>query len=249
MWPARHEPRPGRNGTRRSRLTSGPALPLTGSSGGSASCLAAWTGCYCRATRAALPGAPVQHGLMTKHFPSDFYVTCATVIPVLFLAVAVQGRMYESVVRATRRADMTAFRYELMQNYLSGPGRDLSAPGRTRLLLRARADLASVATLALLYVAALILIAGGAGEALALWILYRGSEVSGGRPVVLGSTLVLVAVVVTAPFLTNWSAPSQRRQLASALISAATRPVKFRIDPGKASESPAPRQDKEGGEP
>ena len=186
---------------------------------------------------------------MAKHFPSDFYVTCATVIPVLFLAVAVQGRVYESVVRALRRADMTAFRYELAQRSWSGSGRDLSAPGRAGLLLRARADLAGVATLALLYVAALILIAGGAGEALALWILYRGSEVSGGRPVVLGSTLVLVAVVVTAPFLANWSAPSERRQLVSALISAATRPVKFVVDPGKAAESPAPREDKEAGEP
>jgi len=37
---------------------------------------------------------------MAKNFNADFYVTCATVIPVLFLAVAVQGRAYESVLRS-----------------------------------------------------------------------------------------------------------------------------------------------------
>ena len=40
-------------------------------------------------------------GWSTKHFPSDFYVTCATVIPVLFLAYAVQGRVYGSLLRAS----------------------------------------------------------------------------------------------------------------------------------------------------
>jgi hypothetical protein len=32
----------------------------------------------------------------------DFYVTCATVIPVLFLAVAVEGRTFESLVTTPR---------------------------------------------------------------------------------------------------------------------------------------------------
>ena len=31
---------------------------------------------------------------MTEKFNADFYVTCATVIPVLFLAAAVQGQAF-----------------------------------------------------------------------------------------------------------------------------------------------------------
>lgn len=42
-------------------------------------------------------------GPVAKNFSPDFYVTCATVIPVFFLAVAVQGRAYESVLRAIWR--------------------------------------------------------------------------------------------------------------------------------------------------
>jgi hypothetical protein len=33
---------------------------------------------------------------MTETFNADFYVTCATVIPVLYLAVVVQGRGHTS---------------------------------------------------------------------------------------------------------------------------------------------------------
>jgi hypothetical protein len=37
------------------------------------------------------------------NYPSDFYVTTATVIPVLFLALVVQGRTYEEMAKATAR--------------------------------------------------------------------------------------------------------------------------------------------------
>ena len=42
--------------------------------------------------------------LVANNFPSDFYVTCASVIPVLFLALAVQGRVYEWVLSLNRSA-------------------------------------------------------------------------------------------------------------------------------------------------
>jgi hypothetical protein len=42
-----------------------------------------------------------------QSFNADFYVTCATVIPVLFLAVAVQGRAYESMLRSAQRRPQT----------------------------------------------------------------------------------------------------------------------------------------------
>jgi hypothetical protein len=37
---------------------------------------------------------------VTKHFNADFYITCATVIPVLYLALAVQGGTYEAMLKA-----------------------------------------------------------------------------------------------------------------------------------------------------
>jgi hypothetical protein len=43
-------------------------------------------------THAAAPAAPAFNGL--------FYATAATIIPVLFLAIAVQGRGYENLMKA-----------------------------------------------------------------------------------------------------------------------------------------------------
>ena len=44
---------------------------------------------------------------MAKGYDSDFYVVCATVIPVLFLAAAVQGNAYKNVLGAATRAAVT----------------------------------------------------------------------------------------------------------------------------------------------
>ena len=41
--------------------------------------------------------------LMAESFYPDFYVTCATVIPVLLLVVAVQARTYESALAREQR--------------------------------------------------------------------------------------------------------------------------------------------------
>jgi hypothetical protein len=41
--------------------------------------------------------APAQHALP---FNAVFYATIATIIPVLFLAIAVQGRLYEDLIKA-----------------------------------------------------------------------------------------------------------------------------------------------------
>jgi len=40
---------------------------------------------------------------MTEKFNADFYVTCATVIPVLFLAAAVQGQAFAFLLQRARR--------------------------------------------------------------------------------------------------------------------------------------------------
>jgi hypothetical protein len=131
---------------------------------------------------------------MTKNFPADFYVTCATVIPVLFLAVAVQGRTYESVLRASVRADALTGRRDAQLARI-GP----SLPKRARRSLQRRAGLADVTSLFLLNIAVVIVAAGSIGEGLALWTLYQGSEVSGMRPWVFGLTMFLVLATVAGP--------------------------------------------------
>lgn len=41
---------------------------------------------------------------MAEKFNADFYVTCATVIPVLFLAAAVQGQAFVFLLQRARRS-------------------------------------------------------------------------------------------------------------------------------------------------
>jgi len=116
---------------------------------------------------------------MAKNFPADFYVTCATVIPVLYLAGAVQGTIWESLMQAA------------------------SAGVRARLKGRItyRITLTPTPTVSMLLAAAAMYIglAGGVGEFLALLALYRGSEVPIQRVIVLVATLILVFAVVTLP--------------------------------------------------
>jgi hypothetical protein len=43
---------------------------------------------------------------MSHNYPSDFYVTTATVIPVLYLAIAVQGPAYQNMLKAAHRTNL-----------------------------------------------------------------------------------------------------------------------------------------------
>ena len=134
---------------------------------------------------AAWPAVTVA--FMTKHFPSDFYITCATVIPVLFLAVAVQGRAYEAVLRAS----LSAAQARLGEQWT----RQLTPLLKSRLLK---------------FTAYAIVVAGGFGELVALLVLYRGYEHPGERTTVLAATLVLVAAVASGPI---WASVQLRHEL------------------------------------
>jgi hypothetical protein len=118
---------------------------------------------------------------MAKNFPSDFYVTCATVIPVLFLAVAVQGRAYEAMLRV------------VAENSRRSPG---SWGG----LLRDTAT-----SMFFIWFAWLIVLAGAFGEFYALLALYRESEFHlfrlESRATVFAATLILVVAVAAGPLL------------------------------------------------
>ena len=112
---------------------------------------------------------------MAKDFNADFYITCATVIPVLFLAVAVQGQAYEAVLISARHQARTG-RHDRRISKLSS--------GFWSWLLR--------------LVAYAILLAGVVGELGALLTLYDGRE-GGAKLFVLLSTLALVIAVAAGP--------------------------------------------------
>ena len=108
---------------------------------------------------------------MAKHFNADFYITCATVIPVLFLGLVVQGGTYEDMLRAALEA---AHRQ----------------PGRIR---------EAAAPQLLPTVAYLSLMAGLLGEVFALLALFHQSDTSTDRAVILGLTTFLLVVVASGP--------------------------------------------------
>lgn len=127
--------------------------------------------------------------------PSDFYIACATVIPVLFLALAVQGRTYADLMRA---AD--PFR----SGALARPG-GKGAPtpkGQWRVTL---VPLISAVA------GGMVLVSGGVGESFAIWALYSRSDTREIRLFVLLMTLVLVAVVVFVAMVAAASSPGERK--------------------------------------
>jgi hypothetical protein len=113
---------------------------------------------------------------VAKSFDSDFYVTCATIIPVLFLAVAVQGRSYGSLLERSLAV-----------------AQDVRGDGWRQKLWP------YIASRLLKFLAYTIWIAGGLGEGLALTVLYRSSATPDDRMMVYLATLVLVAAVATGP--------------------------------------------------
>jgi preprotein translocase subunit SecG len=103
-------------------------------------------------------------------FQGDFYVACATVIPVLMLAFVVQGGTYESMLEAAAKA--------------------ARAPDGSR---------DRFAALLLPRAAGAALTAAVVGEVGALVGLYRGADTSAQRLITLLATLLLMIVVIAAP--------------------------------------------------
>jgi hypothetical protein len=116
-------------------------------------------------------------GAVAPVFNATFYATGATVIPVLFLALAVQGRGFGELLRAA-----TTAREEAAANKRRDPV--LLFPPRV-----------------LLAAAWVIMAAGVVGEGVAMWDLYFGSASGLDGITVLAATLVLLLAVVTGPLL------------------------------------------------
>jgi hypothetical protein len=107
----------------------------------------------------------------SKSFPTVFYATAATIIPVLFLAIAVQGRIYESIV--TRAAE-----------YIRSARTGWTSYQRF---------VAVQASALIMAVAGILLTSAVFGEILALFLLARGGSDNGGvRNFVMSSAAALV---------------------------------------------------------
>ena len=110
-------------------------------------------------------------------FNHDFYVTGGTVIPVLFLALTLQGRTFTDLMLANPAANLE-FSAGALAVALAGP-----------------------------LLAAAITAAGSLGEILALQALYDGSASTRTAEGLLGITIFLVLVVTTvAPVFNAWMA-------------------------------------------
>jgi hypothetical protein len=123
------------------------------------------------------------HATAAPAFNALFYATMATVIPVLFLALAVQGRMYEDMVRA-----YSAAARRLTPLHLHASFRQLTQH-LTAVFVR--------------YVLALamsgILVFGTLGEVFAADALYRQQAVAG--PFVLFGVIFMAIVTAAGPAL------------------------------------------------
>jgi len=110
-----------------------------------------------------------------------FFATAATVIPVLYLALAVQGRAYGTLIQIANRAEQ-------------------EAAVRARARGRKRWGLGPTGTIAG-SLASCILLYAGTGEFQALDALYTGSEDGNGQ-YVLFSTSFLIILVAGGPVIT-----------------------------------------------
>ena len=151
---------------------------------------------------------------MAKDFNADFYITCATVIPVLFLAVAVQGQAYETVLLKTLITARTR--------------RD---DGKTH-----QAE-ATIASFLLRQVAYFIWVAGAFGELYAVLALYEGHDVGDSRVFVLGSTLILVFALAQGPYL-PWSKGTASASGITITMTAWRKPAASTAEAGLASWLP-----------
>jgi len=168
-------------------------------------------------------------------FNADFYTVASTVIPVLFLAIAVQGTMYEELLKAPART-LLGMTDELM-SYARRPSLRTGRPLIAAAILNAPIMILAIA----------IVIFGAAGEAQALLALYWKRPV--GVPLlVLIATLFLAAAAVAGPFarlvrLALWflalAARTDREAAAENARAAAATPPPTEQQPPNAASSEA----------
>jgi hypothetical protein len=115
---------------------------------------------------------------MKDSFNSNFYITAATVIPLLYITLFLQGQMIQNLQKRMDRlyySGERTSRYRFLILNLRGSG---------------------------FYIILTMALAGIAAEALSLWALYFQSDSTAIRAIVLGSMLGLLVLVAASPIIT-----------------------------------------------
>lgn len=135
---------------------------------------------------------------MKDSFNADFYVTAATVIPVLFLAIAVQGSTFDAMLRWLYGA---VARKEGILSRLSEPGARLAWLRKIPRNLGIRVARVSITMLAstIVLVMAIALIGSLIGEVIAILALYYRQS-STWQVLCVISVIILAAVIAVVPF-------------------------------------------------
>lgn len=142
-----------------------------------------------------------------------FYATVATVIPVLFIALAVQGTTVQWLaVTYFRRAGDLSFVKKLP-----------SRPRAFRVMVLPAAALALSVVGA---VHALILVGGVLGEFFAIYALYQGADTSWHRFVVLVSVTFLIIMVAAGPLVAFFKVAFESRRKAAPPATSSAEPDK-----------------------
>lgn len=121
---------------------------------------------------------------------TTFYVTVATLIPVLILAFAVQGSAYDDLLKAGLD----------MANGVRHQGHPL------------RKLVSGVMSWIMIFTAVFIVIAAGLGEITSIYVLYRGRQGGSDQRHVLNETIILVIAVLATPVLKYVRAMIRPRQ-------------------------------------
>jgi hypothetical protein len=152
-----------------------------------------------------------------KGFPADFWVTIATVIPVLFIALAVQGSTYEALAN-------TGLRY--LRSYLNG------ARGRQR-------RTAYIVSAFLLAAVAALVVFPVWAEILSILTLGSETDTLGERNFAISATVLLLLVVALPPLVNPYRAAF--KIFRDALTSARSR-QQSKVPPEQAPDEPPASQ-------
>jgi len=133
-----------------------------------------------------------------------FYATVATFIPVLYLALAVQGNASQSMfgaARAIMKPIIRSLTRSFFRNAITDRPQKKTETIRRRTIATRRIIICAVACTIPLG-AVLIIIAGTWGETLAVYALYQGQDSPPTRTIVLLTAIFLISAVAAGPAIT-----------------------------------------------
>jgi hypothetical protein len=143
---------------------------------------------------------------VTKPFSPDFYTATATIIPVLFVAIAARGPTYQNALHQLWGRFKWALRTIPPQKDLPAEYPELDNVVGNIAFVVGWTAWGVVITLIFALTLTLgiaIVIAGGYGELVAIYALYQGQAQATTAQIVLLATMFLVVLVVTAPAIAS----------------------------------------------